>query len=123
MLDTCRVLSFEERSLAFKARKIGRELPQIRTTNSGAPPGPTEHAMIEAAIHLDLITPEQAEALVKKGKTLGEWLMAQEKGKAGKTREVRQKVLDRLRLLALLLINFAVLAAFGWIVIRIVRWL
>ena len=78
--------------------------------------------MIEAAIQLDLITPEQAEALVKKSKTLGEWLVAQEKGKQGKTRKVRQKMLDGLGLLALLLLNFAVLAAFGWIVLRIVRW-
>ena len=77
MLDTCRVLSFEEGLLAFKARKTGHELPQIRTTNSSAPPGLTEDAMIEAAIQLDLITPEQAEALVKKSKTLGEWLVAQ----------------------------------------------
>jgi hypothetical protein len=123
MLDTCRVLSFEEGLLAFKARKIGRELPQIRTTNSGAPPGLTEHAMIEAAIQLDLITPEQAKALVKRGKTLGEWLVAREKGEAGKTRKIRQKMLDGLGLLALLLFNFAVLAAFGWIVLRIVRWL
>ena len=42
--------------------------------------------MIEAAIQLDLITPEQAKTLVEKGKTLGEWPMEQEKGKAGKTR-------------------------------------
>ena len=79
--------------------------------------------MIEAAIQLDPITPEQDEALVKKGKTFGEWLVGQEKGKPGETRKVRQKMLDRLGLLALFLINFAVLAAFGWIVLRIVRWL
>jgi hypothetical protein len=123
MLDACRVLSFEEGLLAFKARKIGHELPQIRTTISSAPPSLTEHAMIEAAIQLDLITSEQAEALVKNGKTVGEWLVVQEKGKAGNTRKVRQKMQDGLGLLALLLINFAVLAAFGWIVLRIVRWL
>ena len=84
--------------------------------------GPTEHAMMEAAIQLDLITPEQAEALAKKGETVGEWLVEQEKREAGKTRKVRQKMLDGLGLLALLLLNFAVLAAFGWIVLRIVRW-
>ena len=44
--------------------------------------------------------------------------MAQEKREAGKTRKVRQKMLDGLGLLALLLLNFAVLAAFGWIVLR-----
>jgi hypothetical protein len=44
----------------------------VEQANSGAPPGPTEHAMIEAAVQLDLITPEQAEALGEKGKTLRE---------------------------------------------------
>ena len=47
--------------------------------------------MIEAAIQLDLITPEQAKALVEMGKTLGEWPMEQEKGKAGETRKVGQR--------------------------------
>jgi hypothetical protein len=77
--------------------------------------------MIEAAIQLDLITPEQAKALVEKGKTLGEWLMEQEKGKAGETRKVGQTMLDRMGLLALLLFNFAVLVGIGWIVFRVVR--
>jgi hypothetical protein len=69
----------------------------------------------------DLITPEQAKALVEKGKTLGEWLMEQEKGKAGETRKVGQTMLDRMGLLALLLFNFAMLAGIGWIVFRIAR--
>jgi hypothetical protein len=86
-----------------------------------APPGPTEHAMMEAAIQLDLITPEQAEALVEKGKTLGEWLLEQEKGEAGKAKKVKLRMLDGLGLLALLLLNFAVLVGFGWIVLRAVR--
>jgi hypothetical protein len=77
--------------------------------------------MIEAAIQLDLITPEQAKALVEMGKTLGEWPMEQEKGKAGETRKVGQTMLDRMGLLALLIFNFAVLAGIGWIVFRIVR--
>jgi hypothetical protein len=128
--NTSRVLSFEESWLASKARKrIELVLAppskpgSVELPSSVAPPTATEHAMIEAAIQLDLITPEQAKALVEKGKTLGEWLMEQEKGNAGETKKVGQKMLDRLGLLALLLINFAVLAAFGWIVFRIVRWL
>jgi len=51
-----------------------RKPGSVELANSVAPPTPTEHAMIEAAIQMDLITPEQAEALVEKGKTLGEWL-------------------------------------------------
>jgi hypothetical protein len=87
----------------------------------GAPPGPTEHAMIEAAIQLDLITPEQAEALVEKGKTLGEWLAELEKGEVGNAKKVKLRMLDALGVLALLLFNFAVLVGFGWIVLRAVR--
>jgi hypothetical protein len=87
----------------------------------GAPLGPTEHAMMEAAIQLDLITLEQAEALVEKGKTLGEWLVEQEKGEAGKARKVKLRMLDALGVLALLLINLVVLVGFGWIVLRVLR--
>jgi hypothetical protein len=97
------------------------KLGSVELPNSVAPPLATEHAMIEAAIQLDLITPEQAKALVEKGKTLGEWLMEQEKGKAGETRKVGQTMLDRMGLLALLLFNFAVLVGIGWIVFRVVR--
>jgi len=109
---------------------IGRERPMIGAVPNnrdagwakrGAPPGPTEHAMMEAAIQLDLITPEQAEALVEKGKTLGEWLVEQEKGEAGNAKKVKLRMLDGLGVLALLLLNFAVLVGLGWIVLRAVR--
>jgi hypothetical protein len=130
------------KSLALLDRVIGRELPSIGTVfnkrkpgsvelaSSVAPPGPTEHAMIEAAIQMDLIAPEQAEALVEKGKTLGEWLEEQEKGeprkeqeknKPAKTGEVRQKMLDTLGVRALVLFNLVVLVGLGWIVLRILR--
>lgn len=60
------MLSFKKGLLTFEARKIGRQLP--RSERSGAPPRLTKHAMIEVAIQLDLITPEQAEALVKRAR-------------------------------------------------------
>jgi hypothetical protein len=113
----------------------GRDPPQIGTienkwkpgsvdpTNNVAPSRPTEHAMIEAAIQLDLITPEQAEALISKGKTLGEWLVEKEKGKAIEARNAKQRMLDTLGVLALLVFNLVVLMGFGWIVLRIMRWL
>jgi hypothetical protein len=141
-----RVLSFEEGLLASKARQrsglaspqlsgrktlmildgvIGRELPRntggVEQAKRGAPPGPTEHAMLEAAIQMDLITPEQAEALVEKGKTLGEWLVEQEAGVAIEPRKAKQRILDALGVLALLLLNLAVLAGFSWIVLRVLR--
>ena len=93
----------------------------VEQAERSAPLGPTEHAMMEAAIQLDLITPEQAEALAKKGKTVGEWLVEQEKGEAGNAKKVELRMLDGLGVLALLLLNFAVLVGFGWIVLRAVR--
>jgi hypothetical protein len=102
---------------------IGRELPKdagwLDQLERGAPPGPTEHAMLEAAIQMDLITPEQAEALVEKGKTVGEWLV--EQGEAGKAGKVKLRMLDALGVLALFLFNFAVLVGLGWIVLRVLR--
>ncbi len=79
--------------------------------------------MLEAAIQLDLITPEQAAALIDKNKTLGEWLVEQEDGKAGKTKDARQRMLDALGVLALILFNLVVLAGVGWIVLRVLRLL
>jgi hypothetical protein len=93
----------------------------VEQAERSAPLGPTDHAMMEAAIQLDLITLEQAEALAKKGETVGEWLVEQEKGEAGKGRKVKEKILDALGVLALLLFNLAVLVGFGWIVLRVLR--
>ncbi len=70
---------------------------------------------------MDLITLEQAEALVEKGKTVGEWLVEQEKGEAGKARKVKLRMLDPLVVFALLLFNFVVLVGFGWMVLRVLR--
>jgi hypothetical protein len=77
--------------------------------------------MIEAAIQLGLITPEGGAALVKNGKTLDEWVIGSESLEMGEPREGKKRKLDRLWLLALLLFNFAVLAAVGWIALRVVR--
>jgi hypothetical protein len=98
-----------------------RIAPCVEEAKRGAPLEPTEHAKIEAAIQLDLITLEQAEALVKRGKPVGEWLVEQEKGEAGKVRKVKLRMLDALGVLALLLFNLAVLVGFGWIVLRVLR--
>jgi hypothetical protein len=98
-----------------------RIAPCVEEAKRGAPLGPTEHAKIEAAIQLDLITLEQAAALIEKGKTVGEWLVEQEKGEAGKVRKVELRMLDELGVLALLLFNLAVLVGFGWIVLRVLR--
>ena len=100
-------------------RKPGLSL--VERATSAAPPSPAEHAMIEAAIQLDLITPEQAEALVEKGKTLSEWIMEQKSVELGEPREGKQKKMDRLWLLALLLFNLVMWAGLGWIVLRVLK--
>ena len=129
------------KSLALLDRLTDRGLPSLGTVSnkrklgsvdlvsSVAPLEPSEHAMIEAAIQLDFISVEQAETLVKKGKTLGEWLAEQEKGEPRKeqkkdkppTGEVIQKMLDALGVLALVLFNVVVVVGFGWIVVRTLR--
>ena len=58
----------QKRFIDVRSAKDWSRTAQIRTTNSGAPPRLTKHAMIEVAIQLDLITPEQAGALVKRGR-------------------------------------------------------
>jgi hypothetical protein len=88
---------------------------------NGAPAGAAEHAMMEAAIQLDLITPGQAETLVETGKTLKEQLVENKKGEAGPARKVRPRMLDRAAVFALLLFNFVALAGIGWIVLRVLR--
>jgi hypothetical protein len=128
--DTSRVLSFERGLMASKARKrLGFALApysmvkrgSVEPANGDAAPGPTEHAMIEAAIQLDLITPKQAEALVEKGKTLGEWLLEQETDEAGEPRRVTQRMLDALGVVALILFNLVALVGLWWIVLRVLR--
>jgi hypothetical protein len=101
-------------------RKPGLSL--VERATSAAPPRPAEHAMIEAAIQLDLITPEQAEALVEKGKTLSEWIMEQKTVELSEPREGKQKKkLDWLWLVTLLVFNLVAWAGFGWIVLRVLK--
>jgi hypothetical protein len=127
--DTSRVLSFERGLLARKRLGLGLasysmvERGSVESANSSAPPESTEHAMIEAAIQLDLMTAKQAEALDEKGKTLEEWLMEQKKYEVGKPRRVKQRMMDALGVLALILFNLVALVGLGWIVLRVLKWL
>jgi hypothetical protein len=140
--NTSKVFALKERLPASVARRriglmptphpMGDVLPRIGTIpqerpsslfqeNNGASAGQAEHAMMEAAIQLDLITPRQAEALVEKGKTLEGWLVENKEGEAGPARKVGRRMLDRVAVFALLLLNFVVLAGIGWIVLRVLR--
>ena len=79
--------------------------------------------MVEAAIQLEVITPEEAKALVEKGQTLSEWMTERESVQMGKPREGKKRKSDRLWLFALLLFNLAAWAAFGWILLRVLSLL
>jgi hypothetical protein len=111
----------EQSAIGTVANKRKPGLSLVERATSAAPPSPAEHAMIEAAIQLDLITPEQAEALVEKGKMLSEWIMEQsvEMNEPGTGKQ--KKKLDWLWLLALLLFNLVMWAGFGWIVLRVLK--
>ena len=58
---------------------------------------------------------------VEKGKTLEGWLVENKEGEAGPARKVGRRMLDRVAVFALLLLNFVVLAGIGWIVLRVLR--
>ena len=80
-----------------------------------------ERAMMESAIQLNLITSEQAEVLIEKGKSISEWIKEQDRGEMGELKTGKQKIMDRLGLLALLLFNVGVFVGLGWILVWAVR--
>jgi hypothetical protein len=94
-----------------------RIAPCVEEAKRGAPLGPTEHAKIEAAIQLDLITLDQAAELIERGKTVGEWLVEQDKSVAVERRNAKHRIVDALGVLALLVFSLAVLVGFGRIVL------
>ena len=96
-----------------------RIAPCVEEAKRCAPLEPIEHAKIEAAIQLDLITLEQAAALIERGKTVGEWLVEQDKSVA--RRNAKQRIVDALGVLALVVFSLAVFVGFGWIVLRVLR--
>jgi hypothetical protein len=63
--------------------------------------------------------PEQAAALIERGKTLAEWLVEQDKSVAVEPRKAKQRIVDALGMLALL--SLAVLVGFGWITLRVLK--
>lgn len=102
----------------------GTQFEKFEARQRGGPsadPALMERAMMESAVQLNLITPEQAEVLIEKGKTLGEWMVEQDRGEMGEVRTGKQKMLDRLGLLALLAFNVGVFVGLGWILLWAVR--
>ena len=58
-----RVIGRQQSAIGTVPNKQKPGLSSVERATSAAPPRPAEHAMIEAAIQLDLITTEQAEAV------------------------------------------------------------
>ena len=82
---------------------------------------PEEGALWEAAIQLDLVTLNKAEAQVTEGRTVAAWMAAQAPG-AGNDRKGHPRTsFDRALLLALVMFNGLVLVAFATAIVWIVR--
>lgn len=80
-----------------------------------------ERALWEAAIQLDLVTLNKAEAQVTEGRTVAAW-MAAHKPDAGTDRRGHPRTsFDRALLLALVMFNGLVLVAFATAIVWVVR--
>jgi hypothetical protein len=72
-----------------------------------------ERALWEAAIQLDLVTVNTAEAQVTQGRTVAEWMAGQKPGAGGDRKGHPRKSFDKALLLALVMFNLIVLVALG----------
>jgi hypothetical protein len=68
-------------------------------------------ALWEAAIQLDLVTVNTAEAQVTHGRTVAAWMAGLKPGAGGDRKEHLRRTFDRALLLALVMFNFLVLVA------------
>jgi hypothetical protein len=79
-----------------------------------------ERALWEAAIQLDLVTLNKAEAHVTEGRTVAAWMAAHEPGAGTDRRGHPRKSFDRALLLALVTFNGLVLVAFATAIVWVV---
>jgi hypothetical protein len=75
----------------------------------------------EAAIQLDLVTLNTAEAQVAQGRTVAAWMAAQKPGAGSDRKRHPRKSLDRALLLALVMFNLLVLVAVATAIVWVVR--
>lgn len=80
-----------------------------------------EHALWEAAIQLDLVTLNTAEAQVTEGRTVAAWMAAHKPGAGSDRKGHPRKSFDRALLLALVMFNGLVLVAFATAIVWVVR--
>jgi hypothetical protein len=90
-------------------RQAGAELP------------PKERALWEAAIQLDLVTLNTAEAQVTQGRTVAGWMAGQEPGAGSDRNGHARKSFDRALLLALAMFNLLVLGGLATAIVGAVR--
>jgi hypothetical protein len=79
-----------------------------------------ERALWEAAIQLDLVTPNTAEAQVTQGRTVAAWMAAQKPGAECDRNEHPGKSVDRALLLALVMFNLLVLVSLATAIVWVV---
>ena len=80
-----------------------------------------ERALWEAAIQLDLVTLNTAEAQVTQGRTVAAWMAAHTPGAGSDRKGHPRKSFDRALLLALVMFNGLVLVAFATASVWVVR--
>jgi hypothetical protein len=74
----------------------------------------------EAAIQLDLVTPNTAEAQVTQGRTVAAWMAAQKPGAGSDRNGHPRKSFDRALLLALVMFNLLVLVSLATAIVWVV---
>ena len=79
-----------------------------------------ERALWEAAIQLDLVSVNTAEAEVRQTRTVAAWMAWQKPGVGGDCRHPR-KAFDKVLLLALVMFNLLVLVALATAIVWVVR--
>jgi hypothetical protein len=87
---------------------------------AGAELPPKERALWEAAIQLDLVTPNTAEAQVTQGRTVAAWMAAQKPGAGSDRNGHPRKSVDRALLLALVMFNLLVLVSLATAIVWVV---
>jgi hypothetical protein len=80
-----------------------------------------ERALWEAAIQLDLVTPDTAEAQVAQRRTVAAWMAAPKSGAGSDRNGHPRKSFDRALLLALAMFNLLVLGALATAIVWVVR--
>jgi hypothetical protein len=103
----------------FERQARAEDAPRLFAQASGELPL-EERALWEAAIQLDLVTLNTAEAQVTQGRTVAAWMAAQKPGAGSDRNGHPRKSFDRALLLALVMFNLLGLVALATAVVWVV---